>query len=130
MTARDRISRALGYLAAEPPARYPHPDPSCSPNNPETEPNNPELTPEETRARIEELETARMGLAQAIRLTREYVGADVLPAVKGWDWYDALRRWAPDTLPDDAPPVPGADPGPTAEQPARTTPKNPPKESP
>lgn len=41
-------------------------------------------------------------LAQAIRLTREYVGADLLPAAPGWSWYDALRRWAPHELPGDA----------------------------
>jgi hypothetical protein len=49
----------------------------------------------EPRKRAEE---AVAGLAQALRLTREYVGADLLPAVKGWDWYDALRRWAPHEL--------------------------------
>lgn len=38
-------------------------------------------------------------LAEAIRLTREYVGEDLLPAVEGWSWYDALRRWAPEHLP-------------------------------
>lgn len=54
--------------------------------------------------RVEELQAAVAGLAQAIRLTREYVGADLLPAVTGWDWYDALRRWAPDALPDNAQP--------------------------
>lgn len=48
--------------------------------------------------RAEDAEEAVAGLAQAIRLTREYVGADLLPAVEGWDWYDALRRWAPHEL--------------------------------
>ena len=26
---------------------------------------------------------------EALRLTREYVGEDMLPAIKGWSWYDA-----------------------------------------
>jgi hypothetical protein len=48
-------------------------------------------------------------LAQAIRLTREYVGADLLPAIEGWSWYDALKRHAPGLLEaiiaaDNAPP--------------------------
>lgn len=43
-------------------------------------------------------ENAVAELAQAIRLTREYVGEEMLPAVEGWSWYDALRRWAPDLL--------------------------------
>jgi hypothetical protein len=29
-------------------------------------------------------------LCEALRLTREYVGEDVLPALPGWAWYDAL----------------------------------------
>ncbi|WP_435113313.1 hypothetical protein [Nocardiopsis synnemataformans] len=37
-------------------------------------------------------------LTEALRLTREYVGADTLPAHPGWSWYDALARHAPDTL--------------------------------
>lgn len=41
---------------------------------------------------------AVLQLAEAIRLTREYVGTRLLPAVAGWDWYDALRKWAPDYL--------------------------------
>lgn len=32
-------------------------------------------------------------LAQAIRLTVEYVGNDVLPAKKGWSWFDALSKY-------------------------------------
>ncbi len=58
--------------------------------------------------RVEQAEEAAAGLAQALRLTREYVGADLLPAVKGWDWYDALLRWAPHELgePDDGAPRP------------------------
>jgi hypothetical protein len=30
-------------------------------------------------------------LRTALRLTREYVGYRTLPAVKGWDWYDAIE---------------------------------------
>lgn len=29
-------------------------------------------------------------LREAIRLTREYVGPQLLPAVPGWSWYDAI----------------------------------------
>lgn len=58
-------------------------------------------------------------LAEALRLTREYVGADRLPAIEGWSWYDALRRyqrlepgytWEPaphDPPRDDLPTAPG-----------------------
>lgn len=28
---------------------------------------------------------------EALRLTREYVGEDKLPAIKGWSWYDATE---------------------------------------
>lgn len=38
-------------------------------------------------------------LANALRLTREFVGEELLPAVAGWSWYDALVRWAPEYLP-------------------------------
>jgi hypothetical protein len=34
-------------------------------------------------------------LAEAIRLTVEYLGTDMLPAREGWSWYDALRSYAP-----------------------------------
>lgn len=33
-------------------------------------------------------------LAQALRLTQEYVGADMLPPLEGWEWYDALNSHA------------------------------------
>jgi hypothetical protein len=52
-------------------------------------------------AEIRRLRAANAELAQAIRLTREYVGEDLLPAVEGWSWYDALRRHAPHELPAD-----------------------------
>jgi hypothetical protein len=50
--------------------------------------------------RAEQAEAALAELAQALRLTREYVGEDLLPAVEGWSWYDALRRHAPRELGD------------------------------
>jgi len=37
----------------------------------------------------------REALAQcveALRLTREYVGEDMLPALPGWSWFDATER--------------------------------------
>lgn len=30
---------------------------------------------------------------EALRLTREYVGEDVLPAIEGWSWYDAMTAY-------------------------------------
>ena len=30
-------------------------------------------------------------LREAIRLTREYVGERMLPAVEGWSWFDAVK---------------------------------------
>lgn len=38
-------------------------------------------------------ETVAMQLAEAIRLTREYVGDAVLPAREGWAWFDALQEF-------------------------------------
>ena len=35
-------------------------------------------------------------LTEAIRFTVEYVGNDMLPAIEGWDWYDALVKYAPE----------------------------------
>lgn len=35
-------------------------------------------------------------LADAIRLTVEYVGNGILPAIEGWSWYDALKRHRPE----------------------------------
>lgn len=34
-------------------------------------------------------------LAEAIRLTHEYVGYDLLPPRAGWAWYDALEKHLP-----------------------------------
>lgn len=35
-------------------------------------------------------------LVEAIRLTVEYTGTDVLPPLPGWSYYDALKKHAPD----------------------------------
>ena len=77
--------------------------------------------------RAEGAEEAVAGLAQALRLTREYVGADLLPAVEGWSWYDALRRWAPHELDDGQAPAAGCSPATAETEPnnPRTTPDNP-----
>jgi hypothetical protein len=37
-------------------------------------------------------------LADAIRLTVEYIGNDTLPALPGWSWFDALNRYNPDMV--------------------------------
>lgn len=45
---------------------------------------------------FEELYAHATALAQAIRYTRDYVGHEVLPAVEGWSWFDALtdfEKW-------------------------------------
>lgn len=36
-------------------------------------------------------------LCEAIRLTVEYVGTDMLPPIDGWSWYDALKKHEPMT---------------------------------
>lgn len=36
------------------------------------------------------IEHAQM-LAEALRLTQEYVGDELLPPVEGWSWFDALK---------------------------------------
>lgn len=32
-------------------------------------------------------------LAEALRLTQEYVGSDTLPPIEGWSWFDALTDY-------------------------------------
>lgn len=32
-------------------------------------------------------------LAEALRLTQEYVGSELLPPMPGWSWFDALREY-------------------------------------
>lgn len=41
-------------------------------------------------------DAANRELTEAIRFTVEYVGNDMLPAIEGWDWYDALVKYAPE----------------------------------
>jgi hypothetical protein len=50
-------------------------------------------------------------LAEAIRLTREYVGEVALPAVEGWSWFDATGAYNSAVLADLAVELvpPGAD---------------------
>lgn len=36
-------------------------------------------------------------LTEAIRLTVEYVGNDMLPPIEGWSWFDALTRYDPES---------------------------------
>lgn len=37
-------------------------------------------------------------LTKALVHTVEYVGPNLLPAVEGWSWYDALKKVSPDHL--------------------------------
>lgn len=41
-------------------------------------------------AENERLKTRLVQCVEAIRLTREYVGEDLLPMLAGWSWYDAV----------------------------------------
>ncbi len=43
-----------------------------------------------------ERDVAIRELTEAIRFTVEYTGNDMLPAIEGWDWYDALVKYAPE----------------------------------
>lgn len=43
----------------------------------------------------EELEAAIDELTEALRLTVEYVGNEVLPAREGWTWFDVLKKYRP-----------------------------------
>lgn len=45
----------------------------------------------------EQRDTSRHELSEAIRLTVEYVGPKILPAIEGWSWFDALVKYAPET---------------------------------
>ncbi len=38
---------------------------------------------------MNELVAALEQCVEALRLTREYVGEDLLPPLEGWSWYDA-----------------------------------------
>lgn len=61
-------------------------------------------------AALGQAQVAVAELAQALRLTREYVGEELLPPVEGWSWYDALRRHAPHELPAVVPAGAGEEP--------------------
>ena len=37
-------------------------------------------------------------LTEAIRLTQEYIGDELLPRKEGWSWFDALTKYAPEKL--------------------------------
>lgn len=58
-------------------------------------------TPPIWQARITELERHAVMLAQALRHTQEYVGPDLLPALPGWSWFDALEAHKAMGLPDE-----------------------------
>jgi hypothetical protein len=46
-------------------------------------------------------------LAEALRLTQEYLGSAVLPPIEGWSWFDALTAYygEPFVPADQRPPV-------------------------
>lgn len=48
-------------------------------------------------AELADADHAIYELCEAIRLTVEYTGTDMLPAIAGWSWFDALKKYAPDT---------------------------------
>jgi hypothetical protein len=50
-------------------------------------------------AEVSRLSIANEELADAIRLTVEYIGTDFLPARAGWSWFDALSKHRPDMIP-------------------------------
>ncbi len=45
-------------------------------------------------ADLKGLRNAAEQAREAFRLTREYVGEDLLPAIEGWSWYDADQALA------------------------------------
>lgn len=53
---------------------------------------------DEERSKDQQLSKAKSAvddLADALRLTVEYIGNDMLPAKAGWSWFDALLRHRP-----------------------------------
>lgn len=56
-----------------------------------------EYAPPKART-LEEAEIAISELCEALRFTVEYVGVCTLPPVPGWSWYNALKKYAPDSL--------------------------------
>lgn len=82
---------ALGYLSAELAARAD----AWNGNAPDWFPEPPEFLELwqqalEATAEPDWRAHAEM-LAQALRLTQEYVGDAILPPQEGWSWFDALR---------------------------------------
>lgn len=35
-------------------------------------------------------------LLMALKFTADYVGRDILPAIPGWSWYDAIKKYSPE----------------------------------
>lgn len=61
------------------------------------DPNDPTMgIKQEVTLLVPSVDRAVEELTEAIRHTVEYVGLDMLPAVEGWSWYDALKRYAPE----------------------------------
>jgi len=51
----------------------------------------------DTRSNAEkERDEAIHELTEAIRLTVEYMGVEMLPPIEGWSWYAALVKYAPE----------------------------------
>jgi hypothetical protein len=46
----------------------------------------------EPQPEVERLRAALVRAREAIRLSQEYVGDDLLPPIEGWEWFDALRE--------------------------------------
>ena len=42
---------------------------------------------------LERAEAMAATLAEALRLTQEYLGDAVLPRIEGWSWYDAMCEY-------------------------------------
>lgn len=49
----------------------------------------------ETARELDAAHSRNGDLVEALRLTVEYVGLDVLPPREGWSWFDALSKHAP-----------------------------------
>lgn len=43
-------------------------------------------------AALPKLYAACLRAEQAIHLTREYVGENILPEIEGWEWFDAMKQ--------------------------------------
>ncbi|KKM65387.1 hypothetical protein LCGC14_1491870 [marine sediment metagenome] len=42
--------------------------------------------------KVEELRKACKAALDGFHFTREYVGEEMLPAIEGWSWYDAVTK--------------------------------------